>query len=180
MALATQADVENALGRFLEAEEDVTTLLEEASDLAAAYLGGYPDPVPQAVSRAVATMVVAVLLKPEATTADYQAGGYNASREPLTIRVGNESQTTTGPWLTKAIRIRLRPYRMRPAQRAYTINTRVPEDLNGGQEDKPQPRSQKGRTYQGSPQGRSQGSPRNCPVGGTCTGPFCQGFCPCC
>lgn len=170
MALATQADVENALGRFLAEGEDITTLLEEASDLAAAYLGGEPDPVPAAVSRAVATMVAAVLTKPEATTADYSAGGYNATRQPLTVNVGNESQTTTGPWLTKAIRIRLRPYRMRPSQRAYTIDTRVliPEAENGGEEAQPK------AGYQSrTPQGRS------CQEGGTDQA-RCEGFCACC
>jgi hypothetical protein len=173
VALATQADVENALGRFLTADEDVTTLLEEASDLAAAYLGGYPDPVPGAVSRAVATMVVAVLTKPEATTADYSAGGYNATRQPLTINVGTESQTTTGPWLTKAIRIRLRPYRMRPSQRAYTIKTiTLPEDTNG-EESKPETPSPKG-IYS------SRGAPCLTHCSGRVTDPSCRGFCACC
>lgn len=111
MALATQADVESALGRFLAEGEDVTTLLEEASDLVIGYLGREPDPVPPPVARAVATMVVAVLTKPATTTADYQAGGYYQQREVTTVRVGVESATTTGPWLTAAIKKRLAPYR---------------------------------------------------------------------
>jgi hypothetical protein len=163
VALATQADVENALGRFLAEGEDITTLLEEASDLAAAYLGGYPEPVPGAVSRVVATMVVAVMEKPQATSADYSAGGYNATRQPFTVNVGNESQTTTGPWLTKSLRIRLRPYRMRPSQRAYTIDTvYVVEDASGDQEI-PQPKTEV-RSHAGYP--------------GSC-GFRCGGFCGC-
>ena len=110
MALATSDDVEAALGRSLT--EDVDTLLEEASDLVVGYLRATPDPVPGAVTRVVATMVVAVLNKPEVTTADYDAGGYNMVREAAAVRVGVESATTSGPWLTNALRQRLAPYRI--------------------------------------------------------------------
>jgi len=109
MALATSDDVEAALGRSLT--EDVDTLLEEASDLVVGYLHTTPDPVPGAVARVVATMVVAVLNKPEVSTADYDAGGYNMVREAAAVRVGVESATTSGPWLTNALRQRLNPYR---------------------------------------------------------------------
>ena len=46
MTLASEVDVESALGRDLAETEDVSTLLEEASDLVAGYLGYTPDPVP--------------------------------------------------------------------------------------------------------------------------------------
>lgn len=111
MALATQADVESALGRFLTESEDISTLLEEASDLVIGYLGCEPDPVPPAVARAVATMVVACLTKPATTTADYNAGGYYQQREAATVQVGVESATTTGPWLTAALKKRLARFR---------------------------------------------------------------------
>lgn len=111
MALASEEDVENALGRSLTSSEDVTTLLEEASDLVVAYIGHTPDPVPDPVSRAVATMVTAVLTKPAVSTADYQAGGYNTQREVAAVRVAVESATTTGPWLTQSLKKRLNPYR---------------------------------------------------------------------
>lgn len=111
MALATEVDVENALGRSLTESEDVTTLLEEASDLVVGYLRHEPDPVPDPVARAVATMVAAVLTKPAVTTADYDAGGYNISREAAAVRVAVESATTSGPWLTQSLKRRLSMYR---------------------------------------------------------------------
>jgi len=112
MALATVDDVEAALGRSLTSTEDVDTLLEEASDLVVAWLRVTPDPVPAAVARAVATMVVACVDKPEVTATDYNAGGYNTSQSQTAIRVGVESATTTGPWLTASLKERLRPYRI--------------------------------------------------------------------
>lgn len=106
--------------------EDVTTLLEEASDLVVGYLGHEPDPVPDPVARAVATMVVAVLNKPVTTTSDYNAGGYNVSREAAAVRVAVESATTTGPWLTKSLERRLARFRRLPglsltSERAVTV-----------------------------------------------------------
>ena len=109
MALASEVDVENALGRPVT--EDVSTLLEEASDQVVGYLGYTPAPVPPAVARVVATMVVAVLTKPQTTTSDYQASGYNVQREVATVRIGQEPATTTGPWLSAALKMRLKPYR---------------------------------------------------------------------
>jgi hypothetical protein len=111
MAFATSEDVEAALGRSLTGSEDVDSLLEEASDLVAGYLLHIPDPVPSAVKRATATMVAAVLTKPDVTVAQYDAGGYNQVREAAGVRVGVESSTTAGPWLTNSIKQRLRPYR---------------------------------------------------------------------
>lgn len=111
MALATEDDVEAALGRSLTSTEEVTILLEAASDLVVGYLGATPDPVPDAVTRVVADMVAAVLTKPAINVADYDAGGYNAIRETSAVRVGIESATTTGPWLTKTLKLRLAPYR---------------------------------------------------------------------
>ena len=111
MALATEQDVENALGRSLTESEDVTTLLEEASDLVVGYLRHEPDPVPGPVARAVATMVAAVLTKPATTTADLDATGYNVARESAAVRIGIESATTTGPWLTNSLKRRISRYR---------------------------------------------------------------------
>ncbi len=111
MALATAVDVADALGRDLTESENVDTLLEAASDLVVGYIRWTPDPVPPAVKRAVAEMVCAVLTKPATTVSDYAAGGYNAIRESATVRVGVESATTTGPWLTNALKQRLRPFR---------------------------------------------------------------------
>lgn len=103
----------DALGRSLTSAESslVENLIDQATDLVVGYLGRDLDPVPSPVARVVATMVAAVFLKPATTTSDYAASGYNTSREVATIRVGTESATTTGPWLTKTLRLRLKPFR---------------------------------------------------------------------
>ena len=111
MALASEQDVENALGRALTASEDVTTLLESASDRVVGYLRHTPDPVPAPVARVVGEMVAAVLSKPAVTTSDYQAGGYNTQREVATVRVGVEPATTIGAWLSKSQKLVLNMYR---------------------------------------------------------------------
>jgi hypothetical protein len=99
-------------------------LLETASDLVAAYLGGRPDPVPVEVVRVVADVVVAVLTKPATTTADYQAGGYYQQREVTATTINTEAPvTTTGPWLSKSQKARLRQFRMVYSGRlAYQID----------------------------------------------------------
>lgn len=121
MAYATSSDVVAALGRSLTAAESVSVSnqLEQATDLVAAYLGNEPDPVPGAVARVVATMVAAVFSKPSITVADYDASGYSTAREAAGVYVGTESATTSGPWLTNALRERLKPYRV--SVRAVTV-----------------------------------------------------------
>lgn len=113
MAFATSVDVVAALGRSLTSAESaaVDNQIDQATDLVVGYLGGIPDPVPGAVTRVVATMVAAVFNKPANITSDYNASGYNVSREVATVQVGVESATTSGPWLTNALRTRLSPYR---------------------------------------------------------------------
>ena len=121
MAYATSSDVVAALGRSLTAAESVSVSnqLDQATDLVAAYLGTQPDPVPGAVTRVVATMVAAVFSKPSITVADYDASGYSTAREAAGVYVGTESATTSGPWLTNALRERLKPYRV--SVRAVTV-----------------------------------------------------------
>lgn len=129
MALASEDDVENALGRPLALGEDVSTLLEEASDQVIGYLRYEPDPVPPAVARVVATMVVAVLTKPATPAADYGTpSGYNVARETMPVKVGVESATTTGPWLTAALKMRLKPFRTAKSFGVFSINCEQPED----------------------------------------------------
>lgn len=113
MAFATSADVVAALGRSLTSAESssVDNQIAQATDLVAAYLGNDPNPVPGAVTRVVATMVAAVFSKPSITVADYDASGYSTSREAAGVHVGVESATTSGPWLTNALRERLKPFR---------------------------------------------------------------------
>lgn len=128
MPLASDDDVENALGRALTLSEDVSTLLEEASDLVVGYLGYIPDPVPSPVKRVVATMVCAVLNKPATNNADYGSNGYNVARESMTVKVGVESATTTGPWLTAALKLRLKPYRTASTRSVFSIDLAPAED----------------------------------------------------
>lgn len=123
MALASEDDVETALGRALTASEDVTSALETASDLVVGYLNYTPDPVPDPVARVVADMVAAVLTKPAVNSADYGANGYNVARETMPVKVGVESATSTGPWLTAALKMRLRPFRTSSTRRAFSVNT---------------------------------------------------------
>lgn len=123
MALASEEDVENALGRALTQSEDVTTLLESASDLVTAFLGGEPDPVPDPVARVVGEMVAAVLTKPAVNAADYGANGYNVARESMPVKIGVESATSSGPWLTRSWKTRLLPYRTVASRRAFSILT---------------------------------------------------------
>jgi hypothetical protein len=106
--------------------EDVSSLLEEASDLVVGYLRYTPDPVPAPVARVVATMVVAVLNKPSTTSADFGtliSAGYNTAKETMPVKVGVESATTTGPWLTASLKMRLRPYRTAKSSGVFMINT---------------------------------------------------------
>jgi len=114
MAYATSTDVVAALGRALTTAESVSVSnqLDQATDLVAAYLGTEPNPVPGAVKRVVATMVAAVFSKPSITIADYDASGYSTTREAAGVHVGMESATTSGPWLTNALKERLKPYRI--------------------------------------------------------------------
>lgn len=123
MALASEEDVENALGRPLGSSEDVSTLLETASDLVIGYLGQEPDPVPEPVARVVADMVAEVLTKPATNTADYGANGYNVARESMPVKIGVESATTSGPWLTRSLKTRLQPYRNAGSRTAFSVST---------------------------------------------------------
>lgn len=114
MAFASSADVTAALGRSLTSAESgrVTNLLDQATDLVVGYgIDVAINPVPGAVTRVVASMVVAVFTKPSINIADYDASGYRSSSETASVRVGMESATTEGPWLTASQKMRLNPYR---------------------------------------------------------------------
>lgn len=125
MALASEADVERALGRFLTEDEDVSLLLEEASDRVVAFLGYTPDPVPLEVARAVARMVERVVNQPHTTAADYGATGYNSSQQPLTYR----EQPGGDPWLKDSIKKVLRPFRQ-SNRKMFTVDL-TPETTDG-------------------------------------------------
>jgi hypothetical protein len=107
--------VSDALGRSLTSLEyqRVDHLLDEATDLVIGYgVSATINPVPGAVTRVVASMVMAVFTKPSINIADYDASGYRSSSETASVRVGMESATTEGPWLTASQKMRLNPYRI--------------------------------------------------------------------
>ncbi len=110
MALTDQAEVERQLGRELTDEELATLpgLLDEASDLVLGYLGldTAPDPVPDAVARATASMVVAVYTRP--ASVPLNAEQQNAGIYGVRYTTGS---TSGSPWLSNAIKMRLDPYR---------------------------------------------------------------------
>jgi len=103
-----------ALGRSLTSAESgrVANLLDQADDLIIGYgIDPAIDPVPGAVKRVAASMVVAIFTKPSINIADYDASGYRTSSETASVHVGVESATTEGPWLTNSQKMRLNPYR---------------------------------------------------------------------
>lgn len=120
MALATAADVEARLGRTLTAAEaaKVPGMLEEASALVIGYLGCdptdtsvEPPTVPAAVAIAVSRMVARTLEQTAAAGASGSEATTNTTGPfSQTVRFG--AGTTTGaPWLTKADKLTLRPFR---------------------------------------------------------------------
>lgn len=109
MALATQEDVEAALGRSLTPEEAerVGNQLEEASDLVLGYLKcPPPTPTPDAITRVVASMVAALIMRP----ANQPVNADQVNAGPYGVRY-TEGSTSSGPWLTSALKMRLSPYR---------------------------------------------------------------------
>ena len=113
VALATADDVEAALRRSLLDTEDVAFLLEEASDLVVGYLRYTPDPIPGAVVRVVAAMVAAALTRPAPVVDGAQA----LTAGPVGVRVAPDA-SAAGPRLTRALELRLNPYR-----RAAVVST---------------------------------------------------------
>ncbi|ASR85215.1 head-to-tail adaptor [Mycobacterium phage SirPhilip] len=111
--LATADDVKAALramGRpeLAEALPPVDDLLQEASDLVTGHLwpSEVPTPTPGPICRVVATMAATVLTRPREIlpeTASLQADGFGVTFTP-----GGNSP---GPYLTAALKARLRPYR---------------------------------------------------------------------
>ncbi len=108
MALATQADVVKALRRDLtsQEEEDVDNLLDEASDLVLGYLKcPPPTPTPEAIVRATASMVAAVL---RPTNLPENAETLTAGEYSMKLAEGSTSKS---PYLTAALKLRIRRWR---------------------------------------------------------------------
>jgi len=120
MALATAADVELRLGRSLTAAEaaKVDGLLEEASALVIGFLGCDPTDTsvePPTVPAAVAIVVsriVARVFEQTASVAEFGSEATTDSTGPFSTTVRYGAGTTSGaPWLTKADKLTLRPFR---------------------------------------------------------------------
>jgi len=99
-----------AIGRDDVAENlpPVDELLDEASDLVSGYLwpSQVPTPTPGAITRAVAAMTAAVLTRPSSLLPETQS--LSADGFGVTFTPGTGSP---GPYLTAALKSRLRPYR---------------------------------------------------------------------
>lgn len=119
MALATQADVEVALGRSLTTEEAARAdfLLRRASAMVVSYLGCDPtDPdtgdVPQDVIDTVSAMVARVYER--AAQAGIPLGATQVSQGvgPFSqgVTFGNGGNSSN-PWWEKADKVTLKPYR---------------------------------------------------------------------
>lgn len=110
MSLAEVADIEKALRRELTLSEfeSVDVLLETASDLVTGYLHPcpIPNPAPAAITRVVAEMAATVLNRP--TTVLPESQSLSAGQFDVTFAQG---ATSPGPYLTAAIKQRLRPFR---------------------------------------------------------------------
>ena len=95
-----------------EAElEWVDGLSAEASDLVAGYLSPwtvpeFPELLPEPISRVVAAMVATVLSRPQGLLPDTQS--LTADVYSVQFAAGS---TSSGPYLTAAMKERLRPYR---------------------------------------------------------------------
>jgi hypothetical protein len=107
--MASVDDVKAALRRDLAADDllYLDDLLQEASDLVTGYLypSEVPTPTPGPISRVVAAMAAVVLTRPSQIlpeTQSLQADGFGVTFTPG----GN----TPGPYLTLALKARLRPY----------------------------------------------------------------------
>lgn len=110
MALATQEDVELALGRSLSPseEERLASLLTKASAIVIGYTGQdfEPAPYPEVVSVVVGEMVARVLTA--ATVAPMIPESQNAG--PFAVRYPS-AVTGGGPWLTAGDKLALRSSR---------------------------------------------------------------------
>lgn len=123
MSLASSEDVVARLGRDLtpEEEERVEGLLDEASDLVVAWCrpdGTDFDVVPDPVTRVTARLVARVIT----------SGVDNINLSAQTTVVGpyqrqntfSADSTSGGPWLNRADKIKLKPFRQRCVQNVST------------------------------------------------------------
>lgn len=114
MALASLDDVEARLGHAPTVDDSVVTaLLDEASDLVAAFIRCVPDPVPGEVSRVVARMVVRVLSVGDSVPVGLSQAARTQTAGPVTLTATqsfSETATQRSPWLTSADKMVLRRF----------------------------------------------------------------------
>ena len=126
----TQTDVEQRLRRDLtEDEEDyLDGMIQEAQLLVTAYLGCGPDPyidaenIPDAVRIVTSRMVARVLQEADTAPEYFGATQVGETAGPFSQQVTFQSGSRLGsPWLAKADRETLHPYRC--SGKAYSIDT---------------------------------------------------------
>ena len=115
MALASAVDVEARLGRSLTTDEQsaVAGLLDEASDLAVAFMRCTPDPVPDEVSRVVARMVARVLSTDSSVPFGLTQSARTQAAGPMTLtnsQTFSEGSTSRAPWLAATDKVVLRRF----------------------------------------------------------------------
>lgn len=106
VALAAVEDVAARLDRTLTPDEtrQAAGLLEEASDLAAAWMRCVPEPVPAEVVRVVSRMVARVMSVDPATPVGLTQTQFSEQAGPMGVTRSqsfSEDATTRAPWLTR-------------------------------------------------------------------------------
>lgn len=115
LLLASHDDVAVRLGRLLTADESqrVEPLLEEASVMVGAWIGGEPDPVPDGVRVVVSRMVARVFTAASNTSAP-EAGVASVSMTagPFGFTRGFTTDASSGGvWLGQQDKAMLKPHR---------------------------------------------------------------------
>lgn len=115
MTLASVVDVEARLGRNLTIDEQsvVDGLLDEASDLAVAFMRCTPDPIPTEIVRTVSRMVARVLSTDPSVPFGLTQSARTQTAGPMTLTNSqsfSEGSTSRAPWLSATDKVVLRRF----------------------------------------------------------------------
>ena len=115
MALASAQDVVARLGRSLTSDEQsaVGGLLDEASDLAVAFMRCTPDPMPAEVARVVSRMVARVLSTDASVPFGLTQFARTQTAGPMALtnsQTFSEGSTSRAPWLSATDKVVLRRF----------------------------------------------------------------------
>lgn len=115
MALASVEDVEARLGRNLTSDEQSVAagLLDEASDLAVAFMRCTPDPMPAEVTRVVSRMVARVLSTDASVPFGLTQSARTQTAGAMTLTNSqsfSEGSTSRAPWLSATDKVVLRRF----------------------------------------------------------------------